>query len=117
MPIQAGPQPLLIEIMGDETDAAAQDEETVEDAHVEVVLGLLGREGAAVAHEVDEADGDAAVDVEDEVVLLRRRHRLHRDGVLQHLAAREALLHEFLDQLHAQVRVVARFDFVPDSGN
>ena len=69
MPIQARPQSLLIEVMRNETDRAAQHEEAVEHAVVEVVLGLLGTEGAAVAEEVDEADGDAAVDVEDEIGL------------------------------------------------
>ena len=107
MPVEAGPQPLLVEVMGDETDAATEDEEAVEHAHAEVVLCLLGAEGAAVAEEVDEADGDAAVDVEDEVVFLRRRHRLHRDGVVEHLAAGEALLDELFDELDAEVRVGA----------
>ena len=69
MPVQTSTQPLLVKEMGNETDGATEDEKTVEDTHAEVVLSLLWREGAAVAQQVDEANSDAAVDVEDEVVL------------------------------------------------
>lgn len=105
MSVQARPQPLLVKVMGDETDTATEHEETVEDAHAEVVFGLFGAEGAAVAEEVDEADGNAAVDVEDEVVLLGRSHRLDGDGVVEHLTAGEALLDELFDKLDAEIGV------------
>lgn len=105
MSVQAGPQPLLVEVMRDETDTPAEHEETVEDTHAEVVFGLLGAKGTAVAEEIDEADGNAAVDVEDEVVLLGRGHRLDGDGVVEHLAAGEALLDELFDKLDTEIRV------------
>lgn len=101
MSVQAGAQPLLIEVMGDETDGAAEDEESVEDTHLEVILCLLGAEGAAVAHQIDEADGDGAVDVEDQVILLGGGDALNGERVVEHLAAGEALLDELLDELDA----------------
>lgn len=117
MPVQAGAQSLLVEVVRNQTDAAAQDEQTVENAHPHVVLDFLGREGTAVAHQIYEADGNAAVNVEDEVVLLRRGHRLHGNGVVEQLGVGEVLLGILLDQLDTEIRVVARLDAVADSGN
>lgn len=101
--------------MGNQTNAAAKHEETVEDTHAEVVLGLLGRKGTAVAHEVDKAHGNAAVDVEDEVVLLGRRHRLNGEGIVEQLGAREVLLDKLLDELDTKIGVVPRLDPVADT--
>ena len=106
MAIQASAQSLLVEVMGNQTDASAQDEQTVEHAHVEVILGLLGAEGTAVAHQIDEADGDAAVDVEDQIVFLGSGDGLDSQSIVEHLAAGEALLDELLDELDTQIRVV-----------
>jgi hypothetical protein len=105
MSVEAGAQSLLIEVVGDQTDAATEDEEAVEHAHAEVVLRLFRGEGAAVAEQVDEADGHAAVDIEDQVVLLGGGDRLHRDGVVEQLVRGEVLGDEFLDQLDAEIRV------------
>ena len=65
--VQRRTQALLVEVVANETDAAAEDEQTVERADLDVLVGFFGREGAAVAEEVDEADGDAAIDVQDEL--------------------------------------------------
>ena len=35
--------------------------------HLDVLICLLGRERAAVAQQIDKADSDAAVDVQDEL--------------------------------------------------
>jgi len=51
--------------VSNETDGAAQDEESVEHTHLQVVLRLLWRESTAVTHEIDKADGNATVDVQD----------------------------------------------------
>lgn len=40
--VQASAQSLLVEVVGNETNASAQDEQTVEDTHLEVVLSLFG---------------------------------------------------------------------------
>ena len=117
MPVETGPQPLLVEEVSNQTNRTAEHEETVEDTHLEVVLGFLGRESAAAAHEINEADGNATVDVEDEVVLLRRGDRLDSKRVVEQLGAGEVLLYEVLDELDTEIGVVPRLDPVADTGN
>jgi hypothetical protein len=70
MSVKTSAQSLLIQEMGDKTNAATKHEQAVENTHLEVVLSLLGGEGAAVAHQVNKADCDTTVNVKDEVVLL-----------------------------------------------
>lgn len=101
--------------MRNQTDTPAQYEQTVQDAHVKIIFGFFRAEGAAIAHEVDKTDSDTAIDIEDEVILLGCGDRFYRDGVIKHLAAREALLDEFLDKLDTKVGVIARFDFVANA--
>ena len=107
MPVQTSPQPLLVKEMGNQTDTPAEHEQTVEHTHLQVVLGLLGAEGTAVAHQINEADSHASVHIQDEVVLLGRCHRLNRKRIVQHLAAGEVLLDELLYELHTEIGVVA----------
>ena len=57
----------MVEVVTDETDAAAKDEQTVESTDLDVLVRLLGCERTRVAEEVDEADSNATVDVEDEL--------------------------------------------------
>jgi len=115
MSVETGAQSLLIEVMGNQTDAASEDEEAVEHAHAEVVLRLFRGEGAAVAEQVDEADGHATVDVKDQVVLLGGGDRLHSDGVIEQFVGGEVLGDEFLDELDAEIRVGSRFDTVTNT--
>lgn len=115
--VQTGAQSLLVEVVRNETDAAAKHEQAVEDAHLHVVLNFLAREGTAVAQHVNEADGNATVDVQNEVVLLRRRHCLNGNSIVEQLGAGEVLLGELLDQLDTKVRVVPGLDTVSDTGN
>lgn len=103
--------------MRNEADTPTQHEQSVQDPHLHVLLCLLGAEGAAVAHEIDKADGHGAVDVEDQIVFLGGGDCFDGDGVVEHFAAGEVLLHEFLDQFDAEIRVVAGFDFVADAGD
>ena len=70
MPVKTSPQPLLVKEMSNQTDASAEYEETVEDTHLQVVLSLLVGESTTVTNKVNEADSDAAVHVQNEVVLL-----------------------------------------------
>ena len=65
--VQRCTQALLVEVVADEANGATEDEEAVQGADLDVLVRLLGREGAGVAQQVDEADGDAAIDVEDEL--------------------------------------------------
>lgn len=115
MSVETGLQSLLVEVVRNQTDGAAEHEQTVQDTVLEVVLRLFAAEGAAVAHEIDEADGHAAVDVEDQVVLLGRRHRLDCDGVVEKAVRREVLENELLDELDTEIRVGAGFDLVADT--
>jgi len=117
MPIQASPETLLVQIMCNQTNASAQYEQPIQDAHAEVVFSLLRTEGAAVAHQINEADSDTSIDVEDEVVLLAGGDRFDGDGVVKHLAAGETLLDEFFDKLDTEIGVVTRFDLVADTRN
>ena len=103
--------------MGNQTDAPAEDEEAVEDAHLHVLFSFLRAEGAAVAHEVNEADCHCAVNVEDKVVLLGGCDGLDGDGVVKHFAAGEVLLDEFFDEFDTEIGVVAGLDFVTDTRN
>jgi hypothetical protein len=106
MPVQTSPEPLLVEEMSNETNAATEHEETIEDTHAKVVLSLLRRESAAVAHEVDKADSDATVNVKNEVVLLGGSDRFDGQSVVEQLSAGEVVLDELLDKLDAKIRVV-----------
>lgn len=117
MAVQTGAQSLLVKEVGDQTNGATQDEEAVEDAHLEVILSLLGTEGTTVAHEIDKADGNATIDVEDQVVLFGGRHGLDSDGVVEELVAGEVLHGELLDELDTEIRVVARLYSVANARN
>jgi hypothetical protein len=67
MRIQRRPQPLLVKVVTNEPDTPAEHEQTVEGTDPDVLVSLLGCEGSRVMQEVDEADSDATVNVEDEL--------------------------------------------------
>jgi len=117
MPIQAGSETLLVKVMCNQTNAPAKDKQSVENTHAEIVFGLFRSEGAAVAHQVNEAHGDTTIDIENQVVFLASSDSLDGDGVIKHLTAWKALLDEFFYKLNAQIRVVAGLDFVADAGD
>lgn len=117
MSVQTSTETLLVEVVGNQTNATAQNEETVKDTHSHVVLNLFAGEGTASAHQVHEADSNATVNVQDKVVLLRGGDRLDGNGVVEQLGAREVLLDELLDKLHTEIRVVAGLDTVTNTGD
>jgi hypothetical protein len=117
MSVQAGTESLLVQVMGNQTNASAQNEQTIQDTHLEVILGLLSAKCSTVAHQVNEADSHGTIDVQDQIVLLGRSDRLDSKSIIQHLAAGEALLDELLDELNSQIGVVSRLDFVANSGD
>ena len=100
MSVQASAQPLLVKVVGNQTDAPTENKETVKNAHGEIVLSFFRGEGAAVTEEVDEADSDTAVHVEDEIVLLGGGNGLDGDGVIEKFVGAKILHDEFFDQLH-----------------
>ena len=97
MSVQTGPKTFLVKVMRNQANTPTKHEQAIEDTHIHVVFGFLGTEGPAVPHQINKADCDAAVDIENEVVLLRRSDGLNSNGVVEHLAAREALLDELFD--------------------
>ena len=115
MTVQASAKSLLVEVVGNETDAAAEHEQSVEDTHLHVIFRLLGAERTAVAHQIDEAYRNTAVDVQDEVVLFGGRDGFDGNGVVEHLARWEPLLDKLFYELDTKIRVVARLDFVTDA--
>jgi hypothetical protein len=117
MPVETSAQPLLIQEVGNETDTSAEHEETIKHTHLEVVFSLLRGESAAVAHQVHKADSNAAVDVENEVVLFGRGDRLNRKSVVEHLEAREILVDVLLDELDTKIGVVSGLDPVTNAGD
>ena len=82
--------------MRNQPDTSSKNKQSVEYTHVEVILGLFRAECATVAHKIYEANGNAAVNVEDEVVLFRSGDSLDRNCIVEHFRAWEALVNEFL---------------------
>ena len=85
--------------------------------YLDVLICLVRSKGTTVAQEVDEANSNAAIDVEDERVLLRRRDLLDGERVVEQAVAREVLAHVLLDKLDTQVRVVHALDLVADTAD
>ena len=88
-----------------------------QEAYLDVLISLIGRERTAVAEQVDEADGNAAIDVEDESILLRRRDLLDSERVVEQAVAREVLAHVLLHELDTEIGVVDALDFVADTAD
>lgn len=115
MSVETSAESLLVEEMGNQANAATEDEKTVENTHLKVVLGFLSGESATVAEQVDEADGDTSIDVQDQVVLLAGGDGLDGLGVVEKGGAWEVLVHVFLYKRYTQVRVVSRLDTVTNT--
>lgn len=103
--------------MCNQSDASTQHKQSVQYAHAQIILSLLGTKGTAVTHQVNEADSDTTIDVKDEVVLLRSGHSLHGDGIIKHLAAGESLVDKLFDEFNAKIGVVTRLDLVANTGD
>ena len=82
MPVKTGAQPLLVQKVRNQPNTPAEDEETVQNAHLQVVLSFLVGEGARVAEEVHKAHGDTAVHVQNQIVLFGGCDRLYGNGVV-----------------------------------
>lgn len=115
--VQASAESLLVKVVSNKTNATSEDEETVQDTHSEVVLGLFSGESTRVAEQVDEANSNTPVNVEDKVVLLGGCDGLNSNGVVEELVGGEVLGHVLLDQLDTEIGVVTRLDFVTNTGN
>ena len=107
MSVKASTQALLIQVMRNETDASAENKETVEHTHLKIVLSLFGTERTAVAEQVNKADSHTSVNVQDEIVFLGSCDGLDCQGIVEQLSAGESLLDEFLDKLDTEIGVVS----------
>jgi hypothetical protein len=103
--------------MGNETDGTTQDEKSIKNTNRQILLGFFSGERTTVSQHVDEADGDAAIHVQDQVVLLGSGDGFDSNGVVKELVRREVLHNKVLDKLDTQVRVVARLDSMTDTGD
>mmetsp|Transcript_20731 Transcript_20731/g.41867 ORF Transcript_20731/g.41867 Transcript_20731/m.41867 type:complete len:479 (+) Transcript_20731:100-1536(+) len=108
--------PLIYEV-ANEPDATSEDEEPVENAVFNVLVGFLTCEGTAVAEQVHEARGDAPIDVEDEVGLLPRCNSLDFECVLKQRGIFEFFQSEVFDDFHTLVWVLERFNLVTNARN
>ena len=117
MTVQSSAQSLLVEVVSNKTNATSENEETVQDTHAEVVLSLFGGESTRVAEQVDEANSNTSVNVENKIVLLRGCNGLNSNGVVEELVGGEVLGNVLLDQLDTEIGVVAGLDPVADTGN
>jgi hypothetical protein len=115
--VQASAESLLVEVVGNKTNATSEHEKSVEDTHLQVVLSLFSGESTRVAEEVNKGDSDTSVNVKNEVVLLGSCDSLDSNGVIQELVCGEVLGHVFLNQLDTEIRVVTRLDLVANTGN
>lgn len=115
MSVKAGSQSLLVKEMSNQANAAPKNEKSVEDTHVQVVLSFFRRKGATVTEEIDEADGDTTIDVEDEVVLLGGGDCLNGDSVVEEFVGGKVLHDEFFDKLDTEIGIRSRLDTVTDT--
>ncbi len=67
MAVQRRAQALLVKVVTNETDTTPKDEKTVQGTNLNVFVGFFSREGAAVPEQVDEANSDTTVNVEDKL--------------------------------------------------
>lgn len=115
--VQTSAETLLIQEVGNKTNASSEHEKAVEDTHLEVILSFLGGESSRVAEQVDEADSNATIDVQNQIILLGGRDGLDGNGVVQQPMAREVLNHVLLNQLDTQIGVVTGLDTMANTGD
>lgn len=101
--------------MADKANTASQDEQAVQAPNLDIFISFFPIECTGISKQVDEADSNASVDVQDERILLRRRHFLDGEGVVEEGVAREVLLHVLLHELDTKVRIVHRLDLVANT--
>lgn len=117
MPVKTSTKPLLVKEVSNQTNTSAENEETVEHTHLQVVLSLLVGESTTIADKVNKADSNATVNVENQVVLLGRCDGLDSKSIVEQLGAGEVLLDVLLDELDTKIGVVAGLNPVADTGD
>ena len=65
----------------DEANTTSEDEETIKGPNLRVFIGFFRREGAAIPQEINEAYGDTAVNIQDQLMrdvsVCILSHRIH----------------------------------------
>jgi hypothetical protein len=74
MAVERCSESLLVEMVTNETDATTENEETIQRANLNVLVRLFPSERSTVPEEVNEADCDATIDVENELDIIVRLH-------------------------------------------
>lgn len=115
--VQRSTEAFLIKVVSNETDAATEDEQTIQCTDLDVFISFLRGEGTTITEEIDEADGNASIDVEDERVLLRGGDLLDGKSVVEQAVAGEVLDDVFLHELDTEIRVVDALDLVADTAD
>lgn len=134
MTVERSLQPLLIEVVTNETNATTENKEAVESTNLDVLVSFLWSESTTVTEQVDEANGNATVDVEDELeedrystnddkneviathcIFLGSGHFLDGEGIVEQAVAREVFVHVLLDELDTEIGVVNALDLVTDT--
>lgn len=64
-------------MMSNEPDTPSEHEQRGERTDANVLVGFLTGEGAQVAKQIDEADSDASVDVQDQLRMVEKSARAH----------------------------------------
>jgi len=67
MAVERCAEALLVKMMADETNRTAKNEEAIQGTNLDVFISFFRGEGTAIAEEIDKADGDATIDVQDEL--------------------------------------------------
>jgi hypothetical protein len=115
--VQRGAEPLLVEMVTNEPNAPPKHKQAVQSTDLDVLIRLLGSERARVPQEVDEADSNAPVDVEDEGILLGGGDLLDGEGVVEEGVRGEVLADVLLDELDTEIGVVDALDLVADTSD
>ncbi len=106
MTVKRSTQPLLVEVVSDETNATAKDEQTIQTPYLDALIRLFTAKSTAIAKQINEADGNTTVNVEDEGILLGSGDLLHSEGIIEKSMAREVLQDVLLNELDTKIRVV-----------
>lgn len=137
MTVEGCPESLLIKVMTDESNASSKNEQSVQGTDLDVLIGFFAGESTAITEQVDEADGDASIDVQDELkrrgievseeprgvnkesetysILLGSGDLLNSQSVVEESVTGEVLGDVLLDELDTQIGVVDALDLVANT--
>lgn len=115
MSVQRLLEQLLVQVVTDETDRSAENEQTVQSTALEVFGSLFLGECTAPAEQVAERGGDSAIDVENEGVGLLGGDILNGKGKVERLVVREVLLDKVNDKHNSEIGVGLGLDLVADT--